>query len=190
MATISPPIKIDSTESLIVTLDVSEAAKFPRGLNLKWEGKEYHLVPGRPKIVPFDIVRLNWGDPRSVFGTQQYIHDKGGRVVGDIPDREKENMRLAVMYGLYEDKVDQVPILAPAVTITDTEGHEIIPPAFDPSGDVAYGSVADENLDNVHDVATLLSQLKKRVARLEQENAALIENGNNDEDIEADIPSM
>src|ERR1700689_1446525 len=103
-----------------------------------WGGKDVlgGMEAGQMRLVPFDIVRLYFGDPRSVPGEFGRVETKNSKVgIGDIVPREQEIRRLCVLYGLYETHMDLLPKAVPACTITTADGIEVICPAIDPDGD-------------------------------------------------------
>lgn len=135
-----------------------------------WDGEDYlgGLEPGQAKLVPFDLVRVFFGDPRSVPGVQGRTEDKNG--VGDIAPREHEIRRLATLYGLYDVSSDQLSAAVPDVTITTGDDVEVICPATDPEGKHSYGYERDTA--EVHDVATQLAKMREQIKMLETKAAA------------------
>jgi hypothetical protein len=153
-----------------------------------WDGTDYlgGLEAGSAKLVPFDVVRLFFGDPRSVPGVQGRTEDKSG--IGDIPPREHEIRRLAALYGLYEVNASLLPLAVPDVTITTGEDIEVICPATDPDGKHVYGYEA--TTAEVHDVATQLSKMREQIKMLELQAAAEAKKGarNDGADVKTDGP--
>lgn len=135
-----------------------------------WDGEDYlgGLEAGQTKLVPFDLVRVFFGDPRSVPGVQGRTEDKNG--IGDIAPREHEIRRLATLYGLYDVNATLLADAIPDVTITTGDDIEIICPAVDPEGKHSYGYERDTA--EVHDVATQLSKMREQIKMLEQQAAA------------------
>lgn len=162
----------------------------PRGKYL-WDGTDYlgGLEEGQAKLVPFDIIRVFFGDPRSVPGIQGRTEDSKGRV-GDIPPREHEIRRLATLYGLYETNAALLPDAVPHVSILTADEVEVICPATDPEGQHIYGHAADTA--EVHDVATQLDNMRKQMAFLEKQMAAQQEKGvaNDGADVAHDGPPL
>lgn len=164
-----------------------EEGPLPSGRFL-WDGEDYlgGLEPGHAKLVPFDLVRLFFGDPRSVPGVQGRTEDKRG--IGDIPPREHEIRRLAALYGLYEVNSARLPEAVPDVTITTGDDVEIICPATDPEGKHVYGY--EHDTAEVHDVATQLANMKAQIRLLEQAQTAEAKKGakNDGADVKTDGP--
>jgi len=154
-----------------------------------WDGTDYlgGLEEGEAKLVPFDVVRVYFGDPRSVSGTFGRTESKKG-VIGDIPPREQELRRLAVLYGLYDTHIEWLDRAVPNVTITTADDTEVICPASDPDGKHIYG-YAHESAE-VHDVATQLSKMREQIKLLEQQAKAQEKRGvvNDGADVEVDGP--
>lgn len=150
----------------------------PKGKYL-WDGEDYlgGMEEGQVKLVPFDLIRLFFGDPRSVMGVKGRTENSKG-LIGDIPPRENEIRRLSTIYGLYEANAPLLPEAIPDVTITNADDQEIISVAMDLEGEHVYGHQADTA--EVHDVATQLSNMRKQIAMLEQQAAKEVENGKND----------
>jgi hypothetical protein len=137
-------------------------------------GKDYlgGLEPGKTKQVPFDLIRIWFGDPRSVVG-QQLEADYGG-IKGDIAPREHEIARLCQLYGVQEQAgqstVDTMMARAPKVSIKTEDGSDILTPAQDPDGTQVYGHVKTDT--EQYDVATMLADYRNRIEQLEKQQAA------------------
>lgn len=180
VTTLAPKVpKIDSNDFFFITNTGTDIVRF------RWDGLEYAIDPGGRKLVPFDVVCLNYGDPRSrVGGTQGYEDSKGK---GVVPDRDLEVLRLSVLYGVYEQGAQDIlsyievenrrltlngdlPLSTPnihvKITTTDDPGVEIIPPLFDPKGTYAAGYTPDNPQSN--DIAVLLGQYQDRIEHLEK----------------------
>ena len=156
-----------------------------------WDGEDYlgGMKKGQAKLVPFDLVRVYFGDPRSVPGVQGRTEDRRG-TVGDIAPREAELRRLATVYGLYEANMARLPEAVPDVTITTADDIEVICPAVDPDGEHVYG-FAKETAE-VHDVATRLAQLEAETRMLKGQLQAEAESGrkNDGADVDHDEPPV
>jgi hypothetical protein len=96
------PVKIDAQDQFKITnMD-------DRVIKLQWARRRWTLEPspqglghpGMAAIVPFDVVRLYFGDPRTTPGAKRKVRDSLGEY--EIPGREIEIERLANMYGLYQ----------------------------------------------------------------------------------------
>jgi hypothetical protein len=154
-----------------------------------WDGEDYlgGLEEGMAKLVPFDLVRLYWGDPRSIVGTFGRTESRKG-VVGDIPPREQEIRRLCVLYGIYDTNMDLLPKAVPDCSITTADGTEVFTPATDPEGKHIYGYAHDTA--EVHDIATQLQHMREQIKILETMAKAEDKRGakNDGSDVEVDGP--
>jgi hypothetical protein len=174
-----------------IGVDLAEGP-LPHG-KFVWNGEDYlgGLEAGQAKLVPFDLVRVFFGDPRSVasqdgkpvFGRTE---DRNG--IGDIAPRENEIRRLCTLYGVYDVNMDMLPDAIPDVTITTGDDVEIICPVRDPEGKHIYGYEKDET--EIHDVATQLAHMKEQIKLLEQAQAAEAKKGarNDGADVKTDGP--
>lgn len=153
-----------------------------------WDGRDYlgGMEPEQAKLVPFDVVRLFWGDPRSIPSTFGRTTDAKGRP-GDIPPREQEIRRLSVFYGLYELDREKLMQMAPRVTITTAEGTEVICPLYDPDGEHIYGHMEPEG-PGQHDIATQIAQMRNQIRLLEQAQSASNGKPNDGADVTDDTP--
>ena len=122
-------------------LDLSDPDEQMRVTNngktdIEWRGvgaRSYTIKPGQSEFVPFHIIVRNLGDPRSDYRkTETFITPSGAR--GVIPERRAELVRLSVWYGLYHGKVNDLPKVAPKVTVTTLNDIKIDFPIFDPKG--------------------------------------------------------
>jgi hypothetical protein len=147
----------------------------PKGKYL-WDGEDYlgGLQEGQAKLVPFDLIRVFFGDPRSVMGVKGRTENSKG-AVGDIPPRENEIRRLATLYGIYEANAPMLPTAVPDVTITNADDEEIICVAADPEGEHAYGYTRDSA--EVYDVATQLENMRAQIKQLEAAQKAETKRG-------------
>jgi hypothetical protein len=154
-----------------------------------WDGVDYlgGLEEGQSKLVPFDLVRVYWGDPRSVPGSGQSVEDRRGNQ-GNVAPREEETRRLACLYGLYDTDAAKVQTIVASVTIMTAEQIEVVCPATDPEGEHVYGHIAP-SAEN-YDLATQLSQLKMQQKLLENAMKALEGRGddNSGADVKDDLP--
>lgn len=133
--------------------------------------KKYVVEAGSHKVVPFDVIRLYFGDPRSVAGIEQRYEDPDGNPNARIAIRNKEIDRLSVMYGVYagnEDKLPTHPLIRDFV-IETLDRVEIFCPAVDPDGQISYAH--REATNSVQDTATLLSQMQRK----QEQQQALID---------------
>lgn len=172
--------QIDSVETITGPL--------PEGFYV-WDGVDYlgGAEEGEERFVPFDVVRLYFGDPRSIMSQGQRFETRKGDP-GDIAPRQEETRRLSVLYGLYSTDIFKLDSIVPDCTIKTAKGEEIITPAVDPQGKNIYGHVSSTNA--AYDQATTIEQLKNQLAMLEEAQKALERRGNDNSgsDVEVDGP--
>jgi len=154
-----------------------------------WDGVDYlgGMEAGDSRFVPFDVVRVYFGDPRSITSGGQRFEDRRGNV-GDIAPRPEETRRLGVLYGLYDTDAAKVCHMVPMVSIHTADEEEIFCPATDPEGLHVYGHIADSA--ESYDLATTIEQLKMQVRMLEEAQKANTKKGddNSGKDVEVDGP--
>jgi hypothetical protein len=154
-----------------------------------WDGVDHlgGMQAGEDRFVPFDVVRVYFGDPRSIMTAGQRFEDRKGNV-GDIAPRPEETRRLGVLYGLYDSDAAKVRDIVPMVKISTAAGEEIVCPATDPEGLHVYGHIADKSEN--YDLATTIETLKMQVRMLEEAQKANERKGddNSGGDVEVDGP--
>jgi hypothetical protein len=154
-----------------------------------WDGVDYlgAMEAGEERFVPFDIVRVYFGDPRSIMTGGQRFEDRKGNP-GDIAPRPEETRRLGVLYGVYDTDADKVRDIVPLVDIHTADGTEIVCPATDPEGLHVFGHIA--NQEENYDLATTIEQLKMQVRMLEDAQRANDKKGddNSGKDVTVDGP--
>jgi hypothetical protein len=153
-----------------------------------WDGVDYlgGMEKGQRRLVPFDLVRIYFGDPRSLVTRQRFETRKGE--TGDIAPRSEETRRLSVLYGVYDTDAEKVKDLVPAVNITTADGVEVFCPAVDPQGNHVYGHISD-SAEN-YDLATTIESMKMQIRLLEEQQKATEKKGtsNDGADVETDGP--
>lgn len=193
-------VTIDSGDHFFVENHGNEPMEFV------WAKRHYKVGVSKKKLVPFEVIALYFGDPRSVVGQIQKYQDSTGP--GEVPERYAEVQRLAVRYGVYEQGMDDIATAVNdentrlahngmkslrienfAARISDTEGNYIIPPLFDRDGLEAYGfNLGDENSQ---DLATIIRNLQSRLDHVEGIKSNLDKKGveeNTDDGIALDNP--
>ncbi len=153
---------------------------------LRWNRIAYRCEPGQKVIVPWPVIPLYFGDPRSQHGKLVKASDSQGEHV--VPTRGDELLRLSVFYGTYEQHVDTLALIVPDVTILTLDGIEIIPPCFDPEGEHVYGF--QRNMQKSTDVATLIDNMQAQIDALKAGQAQREIHGNNDGELPEDNPRM
>lgn len=152
---------------------------------LRYNRIAYDVGPSQEIIVPWAVICLYFGDPRSKVGVISNATDSQGE--HQIPSREEEILRMSVFYGVYEQGADGLAAFVPDVSIFTLDGVEIIPPCFDPDGDNAYG-FTPTSLEKSGDVKTLIDDMQRQIDALKARDAKLIDNGDNDEQLIVDTP--
>ena len=71
------PIRFDSGDSFRIVNEDEHT------ITLTWAGKSWTVEPNGTAFVPFDVIRLHFGDPRSIMGHKKVFHDSHGS--GTIP---------------------------------------------------------------------------------------------------------
>lgn len=177
-------------------------------LKFQWARVQYNIAPGKKKLVPFEVVCLYFGDPRSMVGVIQSYKDSTGS--GKVPERYAEVQRMCVRYGVYEQGMEDIAASVEAMNmklerdgfkplrwenfaarITTIEGDHLIPPLFDHDG---TSSNVQFNLDeeNSQDLATIIQSMQRKIKELENKDTVMQDRGitdNNDDGIEIDNPT-
>lgn len=195
---LTPQVIIDSGEYYYVE-NLNESIP----LRFQWDKRKYVVASGEKKLVPFDIIALWFGDPRSKVGVIQNFHDSTGP--GQVPERIAEVKRLCVRYGVYEQGMDDIKeaMLQENRRLADVQkntiqrilplkmemlnvrvyaisGAEIICPLFDHQGIHQYGFNLDEEKSD--DIVTIIDRMQRQIDDLKERQVVLDENGDNDEE--------
>jgi hypothetical protein len=162
---------LTSRDQVIVTNHGSTA------LNWKLDGRPYTVPAGATMHVPFDVVRINLGDPRS--GEQARVAMDGNDKIR-IASRKDELKRLDVLYGvgakimIASQKGEATTTLqdeAPNVTVTDAEGAPLSTVVDDPGGE--NPAPIPVSLDTTEAVAAQIAQQQKQLDQLLERQKAL-----------------
>lgn len=154
-----------------------------------------HVIePGQKRAVPFEAVRIWFGDPRS--GPTERLYEDENGTKSRIPSRSFELKRLNVLYGVegavasQKEEADRnktpypPPITLadtiPNVTFEDLSGKSIKHVAEDPEGKAASSVVT--NYDDPMQVGAELARLKQQVAAMEERHDALSNQPTTDEE--------
>jgi hypothetical protein len=170
-------------------------------LVVKLGKRTYSIKPGQTAIVPFELIRVYWGDPRCRPGVYTKFSDSAGR--GYVNQRELEIARLGNLYGSFAGDVAELnnPHFPPSharaneqkhtpwpVSIQTEAGETVIPPCFDETGDLIYHAVQTETED-LNDPVTYRDHLEKRFDEMAAELRRLQgQDGSATDDAEVDIP--
>jgi hypothetical protein len=146
-------------------------------LNWRFDGRPYTVPANATMHVPFDVVRINLGDPRS--GEQARVAMDGNDKVR-IASRKDELSRLDVLYGvgakimLASQRGEPTTSLqdeAPNVTVTDADGTPIATVVDDPGGE--NPAPIPVSLDTTEAVAGQIAQQQKQLDGLLERQKAL-----------------
>jgi uncharacterized protein YndB with AHSA1/START domain len=139
------------------------------------------VAAGERALVPFEFVRVWWGDPRAKRGEEVRFSDSEGK--GFVAERYREVQRLHTLYGTYGGDVAQLnakewgpgqgdgvnPKHWPhPVTVTTQDGVRIPLPAFD---ETMEASVESEQLDgpDLTDFVRYQEHVSAQMARMQAE---------------------
>ena len=168
-------------------------------LVLKLGRRSWTVPAGGTALVPFEVIRINWGDPRSrpeVFTKFEDSLEKGY-----INKREDEIKRLGVHYGSYAQDVGTLnaPEWPPMdvnygsdktvphpVSVQTEGGTPIILPAFDETNGAIYGAVRNESTD-LNDQVQYREHLERQLDDI-REQLAQVKGTQAIDDAEVDIP--
>lgn len=169
-------------------------------LELKHGRRRYAIQPGQTALVPFELVRVHWGDPRSRPGEYRKFSDS--LEDGYVNKRENEIARLGVHYGSYasdaatlcdpdwppnDKRYGKVQKHCPWPVTVGTEGGDIIVPAcFDTSTSEVYGLVANETED-LNDQVQYREHLERQLDQIREQLASVTGTARTD-DTEVDAP--
>lgn len=143
--------------------------------------KGYRIAPGRTGLVPFDIIRIWWGDPRSRWHVYTKFSDS--KESGWVNKREDEIRRLGVLYGSYAN--DVATLLEPEhgrgsphygepkrvphpVSVQTESGESIVPACFDLGGDQVFPAVYNKS-EEITDEVAYRQYLEKRLDEMKAE---------------------
>lgn len=177
-------IRFDSADTFLLTNtgDITLTFKVARQ---KWV-----VEPGQQAFVPFTLIQIYFGDPRSVPGSRRMFNDSTGE--GTIASREEVVDRLKVFYGVYGEDTAKLEDRIPNCTIRTTTGTTVYTPAVDRTGNhiqaVNNKSVADIN--SIQDVAAIIAQQERQLEQMRQRMDAMKANGDNSADVETDTPDQ
>lgn len=135
--------------------------KSNRPLTFRYNSKEYKIGPNKKKFVPFQIIEVYFGDPRTTTFKQ---HFKDNNMPHFLDTRESELKRLCTLYGVHE----QPHLLAdvvPKVEVYTADNEQLFPPAFDPDGRHKYGH--PEDVTSSEDIRSELERVRAMQERLE-----------------------
>lgn len=147
--------------------------------NIEWKGTRrlYTIKPGESVFIPFHVIVKHLGDPRSEFKkTETFVTPTGAR--GVIPERRGEMIRLSIFYGLYHGRVNDLPKVAPKVTVMTTNDVKIEFPIYNTEAP-NYRYQTPEN--RMVDPRQEFERLQEQINRLERQQMAAAEAINADD---------
>lgn len=179
---------LDTGQHYFVRNNTDKRLTLPDGRTdlLRWARVAYRCEAGEKTIVPWPVIALYFGDPRSQMDKIVKSEDSQGE--HQVPMRPAELLRLSVFWGVYEQGVDVIASMVPDVTISTLTGIEIVPPCFDPYGEHIYGH--KRSMQKSSDIATLMGQMQDELDELRQRYDSIQVNGDNDGAIPEDTPGM
>lgn len=179
---------LDTGQHYFVQNNTDKRLTLPDGRTdlLRWARVAYRCEAGEKTIVPWPVIALYFGDPRSQMDKIVKSEDSQGE--HQVPMRPAELLRLSVFWGVYEQGVDVIASMVPDVTISTLTGIEIVPPCFDPYGEHIYGH--KRSMQKSSDIATLMGQMQDELDELRQRYDSIQVNGDNDGAIPEDTPGM
>lgn len=150
-------------------------------LVIRHEKRVIRVAPGKSAIVPFDVIRVFWGDPRSRVGVFGKFSDS--RENGYVNKREDEITRLGVMYGSYAS--DQATLIDPEwtmgspfanepkkvphpISVQTEDGQIVVPACFDETGEAVYAALKNDSED-LNDVVQYRQHLEAQMDALREE---------------------
>lgn len=180
---------LDTGQHYFVQNNTDERLTLPDGRTdfLRWARVAYRCEAHEKVIVPWAVIALYFGDPRSQMDKIVKAEDSQGE--HQVPMRPAELLRLSVFYGVYEQGVDAIASMVPDVTISTLTGVEIIPPCFDPYGEHIYGF--QRSMQKSSDIATLMGQMQEELDELRSKYDSIQVLGqDNDGAIPEDTPGL
>lgn len=129
-------------------------------ISMAWDSRQYAVPPGGEGFIPFEAVKLYFGDPRSTEKIQS-LHTETG-VVSFIPDRATEVRRLNTLYGAPFGDESIVRGDVPSAEIHTLEGERITTVIEDPAGE----STAPFQ-PTVSDNASLMAMIQRQQQHIE-----------------------
>jgi hypothetical protein len=162
--------------------------------------KQYVVPPGKTALVPFEVIRVWWGDPRCRPQVYTRFRDSGipnGQPAGVVNKREEEIRRLGVLYGSYCTDVDTLlspdydrgsahygePKVVPhPVSIQTENGDPVIPACFDRSGENVY-PVVNTSVEELTDEVAYRQYLERRLDEMKSELNRI--SGSDDAEVDA-----
>jgi len=183
-ATLTKQVLLDTGRHYFVRNNTHRPLTLPDGETplLRYARIEYDVGPGEEVAVPFPVIALYFGDPRS---QNIVVEAEDSLGVHRVPTRESELLRLSVFYGIYQQGVKQLHAHIPDVSIFTLDHIEIIPPCFDPKGEHVYGF--KKSLHKNDDIATIISDLQDQIDSLKSREDA---RADNDGELVEDVPRM
>lgn len=143
-------------------------------------GKGWNILPGKTALVPWRVIQIWWGDPRSRYGGRwEKFHDSYEK--GYIAPREEVIRQLGVLYGSYAADVDallatewprghdeygqETKVVPHPVSIQTEDGTPIVPACFDRGGEHIFGFVNTDSED-LNDEVAYRNHLERQITEL------------------------
>lgn len=183
MTMTTPAIKFDSQDTFMLTNTGDKTLTFtlPK--------QKFILQPGQRAFVPFNLIRIYFGDPRSIMSSRRMFEDSTGK--GTIPAREQEVNRLKTIYGVYGEDEQTLTDVRPDVEIKAVTGTTIYPPLYDRDGSRSNGLIAPMtvgDMANLEDLSAIIAQQQAQLNKLMQmQQSAAINETNDTTDVRMDM---
>lgn len=148
----------------------------------RYSSKDYRVRAGMENMVPFEVVKHYYGDPRSQLQKYRLAIDEN--TTEWIEDRATQLQALSVMYGVYdpnnisglderdgEGNVNHRPgmrDIMKRVTVTTLDGEELVFPVDDPFCNKSLPAESDLSMAaamarRVHDLENQLFTIKQQI---------------------------
>jgi hypothetical protein len=143
--------------------------------------KAYTVPPGKTALVPFEVIRVWWGDPRSK--PQIYTKFQDSKERGLVNKREDEIRRLGVLYGNYCTDVNtlldpdyprgspfygETKVCPHPVSVQTEAGDTVVPACFDRTGENIYPAV-NTSTEELTDEVAYRDYLERRLDEMKAE---------------------
>lgn len=176
------PIKFDSQDTFMLTNTGDKTITFtlPK--------QKFIIQPGQRAFVPFNLIRIYFGDPRSIVSSRRMFEDSSGK--GTIPAREAEVDRLKTIYGVYGEDEQTLTDVRPEVEIKSVTGTTIYPPLYDRDGSKSQplSPMTASDVASLEDLSGIIAQQQAQLNQLlKLQQQAGVNQSNTTTDVEVDM---
>lgn len=172
---------LDTGQHYFIRNNTNKRLTLPDGRTdfLRYARIAYRCEAGEETIVPWAVIALYFGDPRSQMDKIHKAEDSQGEHM--VPMRPAELLRLSVFYGVYEQGVDAIASMVPDVTIKTLTGIEIVPPVFDPYCEHVYGF--QRSMQKSQDVVTIMEDMQAQLDEMRARYDSINVNGQDNDGV-------